>query len=71
MKRRIPCRVEFAVFAAMALLCGVLVTLSHQHDAMLFFCGMPLFLISSLMGFRRSELQRRGAAGQDSDVSES
>ncbi|HZL38093.1 MAG TPA: hypothetical protein VFC78_22445 [Tepidisphaeraceae bacterium] len=68
MKHRLPGRVEFAIFAAMAVVCGLLVTISHQHDTMLFFCGMPVFLISALMGFRRSELQRQEQrAAQESE----
>ncbi|MDB5173646.1 MAG: hypothetical protein JWP34_4808 [Massilia sp.] len=56
MKRLYPSRVELAIFVGMALVCGLVVALSGRQDAMLFFLGMPVFLIGSLMGFRRSLL---------------
>jgi hypothetical protein len=56
MKRLCPSRVELSIFVAMALVCGLVVALSGRQDAMLFFLGMPVFLIASLMGFRRSLL---------------
>lgn len=59
MKRLVPSRGELAVFAVLAIFCGVLVTVSRQHDTMLFFCGMPMFFICLMMGFRRSELHRQ------------
>lgn len=51
---RIPKPVELAIFVVMALVCTLAVALSPKHDAALFFAGVPLFLISALMGFRRS-----------------
>jgi len=54
MKRFLPGRVELSVFVAMALVAGLLVAVSSQRDAMLFFVTMPVFLVASLLGWRRN-----------------
>jgi hypothetical protein len=52
---RLPNRVELAIFAAMALVCAVVVTLIPKHDYAMMFASMPLFAVSAVMGFRRNE----------------
>jgi hypothetical protein len=44
-----------ALFAAMALICAAIVSLSPKQDSALFFAAVPLFLICALIGLRRSE----------------
>ena len=61
MFERIPNLVDLTVFAAMALLCTLVVAVSPRHDSALFFAGVPLFFVSSMMGLRRSR-QRAGEA---------
>ena len=61
MFERIPNLVDLTVFAAMALLCALVVAVSPRHDSALFFASVPLFFVSSMMGLRRSR-QRAGEA---------
>lgn len=65
MKDRIPRPHELAIFAAMAVVCTVVVHLMGKYDIGLAVMGMPIFFVSALMGLRRSgEL---AAPGRDSD----
>jgi len=52
---RLPNRIELGIFAGMALVCAIVVTLIPKHDYAMMFASMPLFAISAVMGFRRSE----------------
>ena len=65
MFERLPNPVELGIFAAMALVCALVVTLIPKHDYALLFASMPLFLIASLMGFRRNQSRLRDSE-QDS-----
>ena len=66
MKTALPGRAELAVFVAMALLGGILVAVSRQHDTVLFLVTLPVFLIPALMGFRRSLALRTVEKDDDS-----
>jgi NADH:ubiquinone oxidoreductase subunit 6 (subunit J) len=52
---RIPGRYELAIFALMAIACAAIVSLVPKHDYAMMFIAMPLFLVSAIMGLRRSE----------------
>jgi hypothetical protein len=52
---RLPSRTELAVFALMAVACAAAVSLFPKHDYAMMFAAMPLFLVSAVMGLRRSE----------------
>lgn len=54
MKRFIPARAELIFFVVLAVVCGGIVKLSPSHDYALAVLAMPVFLIASLMGLRRS-----------------
>ena len=53
---RIPGRIEFAIFALMAVTCAAVVSLFPRHDYAMMFAAMPLFLVSAVMGLRRNPL---------------
>jgi hypothetical protein len=55
MLQRLPKPLEITLFALMALICSAVVLLSPRKDSALFFASVPLFLVSAIMGFRRSE----------------
>jgi hypothetical protein len=55
MFQRLPKPLEITLFAVMALICSAVVLLSPRKDSALFFASVPLFLVSAIMGFRRSE----------------
>jgi hypothetical protein len=59
MFQRLPKPLEITLFAVMALICAAFVLASPKKDSALFFASVPLFLVSAIMGFRRSE-QRTG-----------
>lgn len=61
MFERIPNLVDLTLFAAMAMLCTLVVAIIPRHDSALFFAGVPLFFVCSMMGLRRSR-QRAGEA---------
>jgi hypothetical protein len=52
---RIPSRLEFGIFALMAVACAAVVSLIPKHDYAMMFAVMPLFLVSAVMGLRRNE----------------
>ena len=56
MRRLLPSRVEFAIFATLALLCAAIVGLFHPNTTDLGFAALagPIFLIAAVMGLRRS-----------------
>ena len=70
MKQIIPGRLEWAVFAAMAAVCGVLVTFSTHRDTMLFCLGVPVFFVAALMGLRRNPAMQPQEIADESDESE-
>lgn len=55
MLQRLPKPLEITLFAVMAMICAAVVLLSPKKDSALFFACVPLFLVSAMMGFRRSE----------------
>ena len=55
MFQRLPKPLEITLFAVMALICSLVVLLSPHKDSALFYASVPLFLVSAIMGFRRSE----------------
>lgn len=59
MRKLLPRRREFTVLLVMAAICTLVVALSTQRDVALAVMGMPVFLVSCLMGLRRSEEHRR------------
>lgn len=61
MKRLLPGRMELALLAALAAICTIAVGFSPRQDVGLMFAGMPLFLVASLMGFRRNQIVRAEA----------
>ena len=68
---RLPNRFELGIFALMALVCTVVVSLAPKHDYAMMFAVMPLFLVSAVMGFRRTEQRlklRDTPAPRDADV---
>ena len=52
---RIPSRLEFGIFALMAVSCAAIVTLFPRHDYAMMFAAMPIFLVAAVMGLRRAE----------------
>ena len=52
---RMPNRLEFGIFALMALACAAVVTLFPRHDYAMMFAAMPVFLVAAVMGLRRSD----------------
>ncbi len=65
---RIPSRLEFGIFALMAVACAAVVPLFPRHDYAMMFAAMPLFLIAAVMGLRRAEqLKLREAEAVESE----
>ncbi len=54
MKRLIPRRREFTVLAVLAIVCAAVLSAAARPDAALMLLTMPLALVASLMGARRS-----------------
>jgi hypothetical protein len=54
MKRLLPSPVEAAIFAALAIFCGILVHLSPAADVALAGIAMPVFIVAGMMGMRRN-----------------
>jgi len=59
---RIPGRIEFAIFALMAVTCAAVVSLFPRHDYAMMFAAMPIFLVAAIMGLRRNEQLKFGKA---------
>ena len=59
MRHLIPGRIDLILFVAMALACGMIVSLSTSHDYMLGVLAMPIFLFASLRGLRQNKLMVR------------
>jgi hypothetical protein len=57
MFQRLPKPLEITLFVVMALICATFVLVSPKRDSALFFASVPLFLVSAMMGFRRTEMQ--------------
>jgi hypothetical protein len=55
MFERMPSRLEFGIFALMALACAAVVALFPRNDYAMMFAAMPVFLVAAIMGLRRSE----------------
>ena len=64
---RIPGRLEFAIFALMAVTCAAVVSLFPKHDYAMMFAAMPVFLVSAIMGLRRSEQLKQPEAVDPED----
>ena len=69
-KRHLPSAMELGLFVAMAVICTIIVRFSSQHDTALFACTLPIFLVSSLLGFRRSDIAQAGEVAEEADESE-
>jgi len=70
MFERFPRRIELLIFVLMAVTCALIAGALPKRDYALLFLSMPVFLISALMGFRRSEQRARaGAAAEGDDAS--
>jgi hypothetical protein len=56
MRRLLPSRVEFAIFATLAVLCAAVVGLFRPATSDLGFAALagPIFLVAAVMGLRRS-----------------
>ena len=67
MKRHLPSVIELSLFLAMALISTVIVAISPQRDTALFACTLPIFLVASLLGFRRSEIAQVSEVAQEAD----
>jgi hypothetical protein len=59
MFQRLPKPLEITLFVVMALICAAFVLASPRKDSALFFASVPLFLVSAIMGLRRSEIRTR------------
>jgi hypothetical protein len=70
MKRHLPSGIELSLFFAMALISTVIVAFSPQRDTAMFACTLPIFLVASLLGFRRSEIAQVGEVVEETDDSE-
>lgn len=66
MFQRLPKPLEITLFAAMALICAAFVLASPKKDSALFFASVPLFLVSSIMGFCRNGQNARPAKSEQS-----
>ena len=69
-KRHIPSRFELGLFVAMAVICTVIVRFTPQHDTAMFACTLPIFLVGSLLGFRRSEIAQMSEVVEEADETE-
>lgn len=65
MFQRLPKPLEITLFAVMALICAAFVIASPKKDSALFFASVPLFLVSSIMGFCRNERNGRLAKSEE------
>ena len=54
MKRLFPTGAEVAVFAALAVLCAAVASLSHAADLVMAVFAVPIFIVAAWMGMRRS-----------------
>jgi len=54
MKRLLPDRTEIMIFAAMAVVCSVIVACLPARDLGLSALAMPLFVTAAMMGVRRN-----------------
>jgi hypothetical protein len=59
MRHWIPGRFDLILFVAMALACGMIVSLSTSHDYMLGVLAMPIFLFAALRGVRQNKSMAR------------
>ena len=64
MFERLPKPLEVALFAALAMICAAVVLASPKKDSALFFASVPLFLVSAMVGYRRSERNARASAAE-------
>lgn len=54
MKNRLPRTRELAFFAAMALICTLVVAIIGKHEVGFAVMGAPVFFVGAMMGLRRS-----------------
>jgi hypothetical protein len=69
-KRHLPSAIELGLFVTLAVICTFIVRFSPQRDTALFACTLPIFLVASLLGFRRSEIAQVGEVAEEADESE-
>ena len=69
-KRHLPSAIELGLFITLAVICTFIVHFSPQRDTALFACTLPIFLVASLLGFRRSEIAQLGEVAEEADESE-
>jgi hypothetical protein len=55
MRRLLPSKTETAIFAALAIICAVIVSMGGAPDVRLALLSMPVFLAAALMGLRRNQ----------------
>ena len=67
-KRHLPSRIELGLFIAMAVICTLVVHFTPQHDTAMFACTLPIFLVGSLLGFRRSEIAQVSEALEEDET---
>jgi hypothetical protein len=61
MKNRLPRTRELAIFAAMALICTLIVAIIGKHEVGFAVMGAPVFFVGAMMGLRRSGELATGA----------
>jgi hypothetical protein len=61
MKNRLPRTRELAIFAAMALVCTLVVAITGKHEVGFAVLGAPVFFVGAMMGLRRSGELATGA----------
>ena len=70
MMQRLPTSAEMALFAAMALFCAAIVSLSPKQDSAIFFAAVPLFFVCALIGLRRNERRADALEAEAQDAEE-
>ena len=74
MKKLLPRRTELAIFGALAIVCGGVVSSVPVQDVGLSLLSIPIFIGSAMMGMRRSgqlDYIRQKTVAQDADTGES
>ncbi len=71
MKRLLPSRTELAILTTAAILCAAIAGSSESRDVILSLMAIPLFIVSALMGLRRSpQWTMELSAPVDSDLAD-
>ncbi len=55
MRRLLPSKVETAIFAALAVICALIVMSGGAPDVRLALLSMPVFIAAAIMGMRRNQ----------------